>query len=141
MRRFVLYFTLAANLLAQESDLKLHAKMMDKLATDIINKEQTTICDPTYGRSYSPYLKRAQMLNTCSDGDIAIVSSASQIQGHKNQIIIVTNYNLLNTIPEAIGAFYWQKGRPNLVFIRSRLIEKQVRLSSEYIKLVDERVY
>ena len=141
MKRLLLLLTTFTVLQAQESDIKLHAKMMDKLATDIINKEQISIYDPTYGRSYVTYLNRSNTVNTCSDSDIAIVSSPAQIQGCKNQIILVTKYTLLNTIPDAVGAFYWQKGRPNLVFIRSRLIEKRVKLASEYTKLIDERIY
>ncbi|HEX5329900.1 hypothetical protein [Sulfuricurvum sp.] len=141
MRRFLLYFTLAANLLALESDLKLHAKMMDKLAVDLVNKERVKIYDPTYGRSYDSYLSQSDTVHECSDADIAIVSSINQIQGCKNQIILVTKYSLLNELSEAIGAFYWQKGRPNLVFIRSRLAEKKVRLNNEYAKHIDERIY
>lgn len=140
MKRLLLLATLTI-LQAQENDIKLHAKMMDKLATDIINKEQTSIYDPTFGRSYVTYLSRSNTVNACSDSDIAIVSSPTQVQGCKNQIVLVTKYNLLNMIPDAVGAFYWQKGRPNLVFIRSRLIEKRVKLASEYTKLIDEQVY
>jgi hypothetical protein len=141
MRWFILYISLVAVVLAQESDIKLHAKMMDKLAVDLVNKERVKIYDPTYGRSYDSYLNKSNIVHECSDGDIAIVSSINQTQGCKNQIILVTKYYLLNEIPESIGAFYWQKGRPNLVFIRSRLSEKKVRLSNEYTNHIDEQIY
>lgn len=141
MKRFVLYFSLAAIALAQESDIKLHAKMMDKLAVDLLNKERVKIYDPTYGRSYDSYLSKSNTVQECSAADIAVVSSIHQTQGCKNQIILVTKYNLLNEIPESVGAFYWQKGRPNLVFIRYRLNEKRLNLTHEYAQLIDDRIY
>lgn len=141
MKRLVLFIVIAIVVSAHESDIKIHAKMMDKLAVDLVNKERVKIYDPTYGRSYDSYLSQSATVQECSDADIAVVSLINQTQGCKNQIILVTRYNLLNELSEAIGAFYWQKGRPNLVFIRSRLAEKKVRLSNEYTKHIDERIY
>jgi hypothetical protein len=127
---------------AQDSDIKLHAQMINKLALDISKQEHPKIYDPTFGRSYSGYLNNSTTVNTCNEADIVIISSTNQMQGcNKNQIILVTKYDLLNEIPNAIGAFYWQKGRPNLVFISPRLVEKNMKLTSEYSNLTDNRIY
>jgi hypothetical protein len=141
MKHLILLISIVLVSLAQESDIKIHAKMMDKLAVDILQKEKIKIYDPLNSRNYANYLTHSTIVDGCEDADIAVVSIPKQTNGCKNKIILVTKYDLLNEIPDAIGAFYWQKGRPNLVFIRSRLIEKKIRLNNEYSNHIDDQIY
>ena len=136
----VLFCTLLA--WGGDNDLKLHARMIDKLSTDLVKKSNPKIYDPIFGKTYDHFLSSSKPVTTCNEADIAIVALSEQLpEGCNPPIVLVTKYRLLTTVPEAVGALYWQKGRLNLVFIRPRLMEKKVHLNAEYANLTDDRIY
>ncbi|HEC45335.1 MAG TPA: hypothetical protein ENI25_00770 [Epsilonproteobacteria bacterium] len=47
-------------------------------------------------------------------------------------ILIVTNYRLLKNSFDIVGAFYWRKGRSQLLFIKNRLNAYNITLPDEY---------
>ncbi|MBX0311666.1 MAG: hypothetical protein JHC31_07790 [Sulfurihydrogenibium sp.] len=58
-----------------------------------------------------------------------------------NRPAIVFGEDLIKRIKNAVGALYWRKGRPQLIFIKSRLDRFRIQLPSEYRRyLVDESV-
>jgi hypothetical protein len=50
----------------------------------------------------------------------------------KKPIIFVTNYHFLKISDDIVGAFYWRKGRSQLLFIKNRLKEHNITLPKEY---------
>ncbi|MEN8728082.1 MAG: hypothetical protein ABF276_09015, partial [Sulfurovum sp.] len=57
----------------------------------------------------------------------------------KKPIIFVTNYQFLKISDEIAGAFYWRKGRSQLLFIKKRLEQYDITLPEEYQKfMIDE---
>jgi hypothetical protein len=51
------------------------------------------------------------------------------------------DYYLLDKIPQSFGAFFWKKGRPNIVFIKPRLKQQSLELSSELKPYIEEQVW
>ena len=69
-----------------------------------------------------------------------ILDSMSQDMNKTEQpIIFVTNYKFLKISEKIIGAFYWRKGRSQLLFIKNRLERSNITLPEEYQKfMIDE---
>ncbi|HFQ62322.1 MAG TPA: hypothetical protein ENK39_08535 [Epsilonproteobacteria bacterium] len=61
------------------------------------------------------------------------------LQEVKKPLLFATDYHILKASKEVIGAFYWKKGRAQLLFVKSRLKAHGIVLSSEYQKfIIDE---
>ncbi len=61
------------------------------------------------------------------------------VKQDKKPILFVTDYRLLKHSFDIVGAFYWRKGRSQLLFIKNRLDAYNITLSEEYADfLVDE---
>lgn len=69
-----------------------------------------------------------------------ILDNMSQDMNKTEQpIIFVTNYKFLKISEKIIGAFYWRKGRSQLLFIKNRLERSNITLPEEYQKfMIDE---
>jgi hypothetical protein len=59
----------------------------------------------------------------------------------KNVPIVALDYSLLKKDKNALGAFYWQKGRPNITFIANRLKKKGIKLPKEYERYIENNVW
>jgi hypothetical protein len=55
--------------------------------------------------------------------------------------VLTLDYNLLKRYPNAIGAYFWQKGRPNIIMIRSRLEKAGIRLPREFDRFTDDTIW
>lgn len=55
-------------------------------------------------------------------------------------ILFTTEYELLAKDERFIGAFFWQKGRPNLLFLRSRLQKANLSLGHEFDKYIEDEL-
>lgn len=58
------------------------------------------------------------------------------LQKAKNPLLFATDYHILKESNAVIGAFYWKKGRAQLLFIRSRLMAHGIVLGKEYEKYI-----
>ena len=56
----------------------------------------------------------------------------------KKPLFFATDYHILEDSKEVIGAFYWKKGRSQLLFVKKRLKEHGIVLSNEYKKFIIE---
>lgn len=53
--------------------------------------------------------------------------------------LFTNKYITLKESKSSIGAFYWKKGRPNIIFLNKRLEQYDLKLSSDLIKYgIDE---
>ena len=85
------------------------------------------------------------LVNQVEKSDIVLLSNAgeyrkikSKVLGNKN-ILFTTDYRLLKKSDEIVGAFYWKKGRSQLLFVHKRLVKNDIQLPSKYNTfIVDE---
>ncbi len=87
-------------------------------------------------------MKKYKIVLTCKEADIIILEKKENLSSLcLNRNIFVLNYNLLTEIPQSFGAFFWKKGRPNIVFIESRLEKRGLHLSNKLTPYIEERVW
>jgi len=86
--------------------------------------------------------KEQQVVSTCNAADIIILEDEKALpKSCLDGNIFVLSYELLNKMPQSFGAFFWKKGRPNIVFIESRIKAHGLILSDSLIPYVEERVW
>lgn len=76
------------------------------------------------------------------EADIVLITNISTLHrilenkvirvSDKKPILFVTNYSFLKYSEAIVGAFYWRKGRSQLLFIKKRLQKYQIRLPKAY---------
>lgn len=88
------------------------------------------IFDSLYGGDVSIYTKDSKkvdiineagfkLVDSCSQADI--VYSSKKLKGCNNKPLFTDNFKVFSKNKNAIGAFYWKKGRPNILFLKPRL--------------------
>ena len=82
-------------------------------------------------------------VSNAKDADLIILKEASSLKDEKHikGKVFVLNYDLLDEIPQSFGAFFWKKGRPNIVFIAPRVENEHLKLSQELQEYEEERVW
>jgi len=58
-----------------------------------------------------------------------------------NKPILTLDYEQLKRYANAVGAYFWQKGRPNIVMIRSRLDKAKISLPSDFDRYIDNTIW
>ena len=126
--------------LDKESTLKIYTKIFSS-----IFPTKTQIDVYVQNRKYCDILKSSKKLNIVDDiqkASIAIVTNLKELQSvkklNKDIEIFATNEKLLFQDQSIVGAFYWKKGRSQLLFIKKRLDRYHIKLSDEYDKFIIE---
>jgi hypothetical protein len=93
--------------------------------------------------------KRLKLVKDLEDADIVLITNErtlgrafaqnQRLEVGTKPILFVTDHHFLDRSKDIVGAFYWRKGRSQLLFIKSRLDAYHVTLPDEYQKfIVDE---
>ena len=104
----------------------------------MVQKQSVSVyCDSD---EYKEILFRSQHIRLVAEPEEADIILQTEFNSHFNtaKIIFTTKYAILKKNPHIVGAFYWSKGRPQIVFIRKRLEKKHLDLASELKKYIVE---
>ena len=80
-------------------------------------------------------------VDRCSNADVAILETNKLVKNCKQIPILTLKYNLLKVYPSSVASFFWQKGRPNIVFIESRLKSQNIEIDSKFNHFVEESIW
>ena len=134
--KFLISILLLSSLLyAKDADIA--SKIITTIAIGVTHKENPKIY--IYD-NYTPYgltKHTLNLTNNCQDADIVLISA---IKGLPNncfkKILFGTKYSNLQN-KDVIGAFFWQKGRPNILFSKENLEKKNIKLSTNLQKYIE----
>ena len=146
---FILLIILYGQLYAleRESTLKMYHGIFSALSSKVSINVYTN--DKEY-RDVFLHSNNIVLSTTVQESDIALVTDERTLKNilyvkntHRNfdkkPIIFVTNYHFLKISEEVVGAFYWRKGRSQLLFIKNRLKQYNITLPKEYKSfMIDE---
>ena len=114
------------------------AKIYNTILTKIAKKSSVDVyCDSQEYREVLFQSKNINLVDTPYQADI-ILQTKSSSKFNKNSIIFTTKYYIFKNNSSVIGAFYWSKGRPQIIFSRQRLHKLNFTLSDELQKYVVE---
>lgn len=131
----------------RESTLKMYHSIFAALSPKASIAVYTN--DKEYRDVFS-HSKRIFVSNKFEETDIVLITEESALinilykvsadtNNGKKPIIFVTDYHFLKISDDIVGAFYWRKGRSQLLFINNRLKQHDITLPNEYQNfMVDE---
>lgn len=84
------------------------------------------------------YPGRLQLVKRCDRAEVVVLSTLKGLPAScKGKILFGTRYMHLAN-PQVIGAFFWQKGRPNILFYRNRLKAREIDLGRDFDKYIEQ---
>lgn len=144
---FLIFSSVWLNALDRESTLKIYHGIFHALSSKTLFSVYTN--DKEY-RDVFRHSKKISLSAKPGDTDIILITNESALNEilytigenmdmPKKPIIFVSNYQFLKISDEIVGAFYWRKGRSQLLFIKKRLQQHDITLPKEYQKfMIDE---
>lgn len=115
-----------------------------KIYTSIIhavfpNKHIRLWTDSKEKKSFLGSIDGVTLVQESDDADFLILQHTSQIKSHG--IKFATNYKVLRYYQnDIIGGFYWQKGRPNILFLKPYLKQHHINLPSSLDTYVESSI-
>jgi hypothetical protein len=98
----------------------------------------------TNSKSVAKSLKKSDVITLverCEEANIVFAQECLKKPLCRNIPVIGLNYEILKRNEHIIGAFYWKKGRPNLIFIQQRLEVLGIKLPDSFEPYIEERVW
>ncbi len=139
----ILYIDLYS--LEKESTLKLYVGIFSTLSSQNLISVYTNDKEYIDIFKYSKYIK---LTSKIEDANIALITNLKTLRYvlkkniktryKRRPILFATNYKLLKESTSIVGAFYWRKGRSQLLFIKNRLSRYGIKLSYDYQKFTIE---
>ena len=125
------------------------ASDIDKIESKIIMDMVSTLTDNETISIYTDSLKIKKILpnkninfvNECSSADIAILEKLTSNHQCTNLAIITLKYDLLKGYPQSVASFFWQKGRPNIVFIEPRLKLLNIKIDTKFNDYIEQNIW
>ena len=144
MKAIILTLLLAFSLFASDNKDAIRAQIIEKIISNISIHEVITVWSDNK-ELIAEFRKSSNIITTddCDKANIVVVEDAKNIEDEdcRNKPIFVLNYNLLKDIPESFGAFFWKKGRPNIVIIKPRTLSHGIVVAKELEAYVEEKIW
>lgn len=124
-----------------DKEIELEAKIVSKIAQTSMNSKIKIFIPAMTNSEKDIYSKFFDISNNCQEANFIFVKkqvNINQLCQEKNKLFFTNNYQTLLTDDRYFGAFFWNKSRPNIVFIKERLKAKKIELSSEYEQFIED---
>jgi len=119
------------------SDKILANKIYLSIAKELSNKSTPTFYLQGDIEHLSENLDISRVQN-CEEADIIILHTIDNLSSKCVDKLVFTDYYKTYVNNEGIvGAFFWQKGRPNIVFRQAVLRDKEITLSASFNKYIE----
>lgn len=126
--------------LDKNSTLKMYHGIFSALSSKPLIAVYTN--DKEY-REVFKHSKRIFLSDKLEEADIVLITDKRTLKNvlyrlkvntdvGKKPMLFVTNYHFLEKSDDILGAFYWRKGRSQLLFIKKRLDRQHITLPEEY---------
>jgi hypothetical protein len=139
LRRFWLSILLTVQLLA--FDTVTASKIFSKIFGAMFVKQSISVY--TINKKYQDVIVTASSLELVKypeSADILLVDKIDEVPKHGKYIIFTTNFSVFEKNKDAVGAFYWEHGRPKIVFIKDRLEAKNLTLSKSFQRYIVKKI-
>jgi hypothetical protein len=129
---------LLANILnAKNEDLRLEASIYHALLQELTHSPKPKVFLQTEIPSIKKFSSKFSIAKDCAQADVVIVAHNKQLPpGCKGKILFGCRYRTLKN-NNVVGAFFWQKGRPNILFYNTRLQREGLKLTPHLQKYID----
>ncbi|MEA1919919.1 MAG: hypothetical protein U9N52_08780 [Campylobacterota bacterium] len=135
MKKTSLILALCFSVFADDNDIA--RKIYLSIAQEVTHKEKTIFY--VHGSVDALDALSVKKINDCDSADIVILSTWKKLpKSCLNKPLFTTRYRIFTNKKKVFGAFFWQKGRPNIIFSQKRLNEQNISLSSEFDRFIEQ---
>jgi len=142
--KFLILILLSLSLLlGNQSGDKLKMQILKNICLSIKSENKMKIWsdDINIMKSFKESDKFVTVSNFNDANFIILTKKIAFLTEDTDKHIFVLNYCLLEYIPNSFGALFWKKGRPNIVFIKSRLEDQSLILSDKLKPYIEEQIW
>ena len=135
MIKLLLTFLLITTIYA--SDNQKASDIFNLLVKEITKKVSPNVYLFKGNSSVKQYPGSLNIVTMCDKADLIILSTTQDIPKKcLEKILFGTRYSHLKN-PNVVGAFFWQKGRPNILFYEERLKKNSIKLNPSFDKYIE----
>jgi len=127
----------------KEDPARLEVKIIERILTDLIRKERVNVVLLGEGKEEAEekirrFSDKLRLVRECGEADVLLLTGRVRLEGEcRIKPAFSLDRRLLMRWENCIGAFYWKKGRPNIIFLRERLKKLRIDLPSEYDRFIE----
>ena len=134
---FILTIVVFANGFQNENARKIESLILSEISTVLLGKAKIKVFLTDNMKYILKYSKILIPVQTCREAELVIAGEKIKTDDCRGKLMVVTKYYLIKQYNEAVAAFYWHKGRPNIIFIYERLKKFDIKLPDRYYKYID----
>ena len=123
-----------------DKEIELESKILAKIAKSAIHEKVILYIPKITKFEESIYSKLFTISKTCQEANFVFVKKNldKNLCKNKDKLYFTNNYKKLLSNKKYFGAFFWSKSRPNIVFIKDRLIAHHIHLPNSYTQFVED---
>lgn len=126
-----------------DEEVEIEAKIISNIAKSSIKDEIKLYIPNISNLERNAYLKFINLVDNCEDANFIFLKKDMKINSlckndNSNKLIFTDNYEKLLNDNRYLGAFFWNKSRPNITFVKNRLENKKIKLSLDYEKFIED---
>lgn len=117
------------------NELEITTQIIDKISHALIQKNVIKV--EAVGDKEKQIIAQSTSMknvNDCNEADMVLTQTTLTC---KDKIVFFTRYKTFKKNPQAIGAMFWQKGRPNIIFRKKVLQRYHIALPQEFNKYIE----
>lgn len=139
MRALLLIVLITLPLVASEA--KWTRLLLEQMISNIGHEGvQKVYAADTTVRGYLETLETITLVSSCEEAELVVTRQTQTEQGCDRKPAIVLSYRAFKNRQDAVGAFFWQKGRPTVVYSKTRLDAFGLIVSDDLKKYVVEQL-
>ena len=120
------------------SEINTASKIMEKISSALIQKSEISIfTNDSKNIKILESSKKLKNVLSCEESDLVLTKTKINSFCKKKVLVFATNYLAFVKSPDAIGAFFYQKGRPNIIFREENLKKHNIILPKEFEKYIE----
>ena len=124
-----------------DKEIELEAKIIAKIAKSSLNEDIRLFIPNITNMEKRVYSKYFLLTKTCENSNFVFVKNNKEdinSCSQENKLFFTNNYKKLLSNRKYFGAFFWNKSRPNIVFIKARLTKEHIKLPKDYDQFVED---
>ena len=124
---------------------ELELKILEKLFTDLTSSREVRVMvlgekTPYYISLFAGGSEVLRPVGSCEEADLLFLAGGYEgdiPRRCRGKVVFSSRKKHIFLWEDVVGAFFWKKGRPNLLLIKERLEEKSIKLPREYEKFIE----
>jgi hypothetical protein len=132
IKKIIVLFLLTNLLFAKDT---YEMKLYEKVIPSLFKKDKVKVYVDKKVKTLLSRSEKFIFVDDCSDASLMIGKKFDNLSNRcKDKPLFATNYRVYKTSLNCFGAFYWRKGRPQLIFKKDMISKFGIELPNSFKK-------